>query len=71
MRVVAVSDPINRVVGPVQGARLDGRLETGEHFQVRRFPVTAARVAGAAIHRRIVPGTLVRLKWLKRKKLIS
>ncbi len=34
VRVVAVGDAVDRVVGPVQGAGLDGRLESGKDFQV-------------------------------------
>ena len=70
MGVVTVRDAVNGVVGPVQGAGLDGGLETGENFKIRGFTITAAGVAGAAVNRRIVPRTLVGLKWFERKRLI-
>ena len=46
MRVVTVGDAVDGVVGPVQGASLDGRLEARKHFQVRGFPVPASVAPG-------------------------
>ena len=61
MGVVTIGDAVDRVVGPVEGASLDGRLESGKEFQIRRFSVPASVAPRRSVDGRAVPGTLVSL----------
>lgn len=63
VRVVTVGDAIDGVVGPVQGASFDGRLESGKHFQIRRLSVAASVAPGCSVDGGAVSRTLVGLKY--------
>ena len=63
---MAVGDAVNRVVGPVKSAGLNGRLEAGEYFEIRRFSVPAS-VASRSVHGGAVARTLVCLNHTKKE----
>ena len=65
MRVVSVGDAVDRIVGPIQGASLDGRFETRKDFQIRRFaiPTSGIAVRRSSVDGRTVARTLIGLKF--------
>ena len=65
MRVVSIGDAVDWIVGPIQGASLDGGFETREDFQIRRFaiPGTGIAVRRSTVDGRTVARTLIGLKF--------